>query len=246
MFSFIDISGDICSADNSGYVVAAAATIHRRQILPLTNLIHTLKRDCLSNELLEIKATEFVNRNTLEHPELNKHRFIEQLMQKVMLEFKFSAVVMKNVPAVKTFSPNILPAYYIYLMQRINALADAQNKDALIVIDNQARSIDRWTAHAFNNYLFRSSGGRQLNKIIEMPIFADSSMTQGLQIADLAAGVIRHYYNRQLDHKVPETPFENKIFEYFSLIERRVHSSQRLQGLYLTPNDFIERNFVRS
>jgi len=244
VFSFIDISGDVRSKDNNYYVVAAAATINNEHISSLINKIHSLKRDCLDNETLEIKSTEFVNKNTLENSNLRKHAFIERFIKEILIEFKFSAVIMRNTPIEKYFNREILPAHYIFLMQRINKIAEIQKKQVLVIIDNEARCIDRWTAFAFNNYLFRSSGGKKLLNIVEMPIFADSEMTQGLQVADIAAGIIKRYYDLQLNMgTAPKTEYENKIVEYYAIIARHAPNNSNYVGLYEAPDDFIRRNF---
>lgn len=166
MFSFVDISGDLCSKDSERYVVAAAATVQREKISSITNRIHRC--------------------------------------------------------------------------------AARNNRRALMIIDNQARTIDRWTAYAFNNFLFRSGKGVGLGNIIEMPLFADSEMTQGIQVADIAASILRHYHDRALHTREPSSRFEEKVGEYCAVITRHSPTyNTRARPLYVAPENFVEKNFTK-
>lgn len=243
MFSFIDISGDISSQDEN-YIVVAGVSVHRQEILSLANTFHSLKRDLLNNEALEIKATDFINKNTLTNKNLNKSKFIDKVLSDIIPVYKISAVVIKNKPIVKKFKSGKLPYHYILLMQRINEIAEMQSKHALIIFDNEARTVDRWTAIAFNNYLFRSERGKQLDRIIEMPIFADSAMTPGLQIADIVAGIIRHYYNRKLDKTSPNSPEEREFKSCFDIVQKHFAKTRKYPSLYVAPDDYIKKNFI--
>ena len=110
MFSFIDISGDIFSQDEN-YIVVAGVSVHRQEILSLANTFHSLKRDWLNNEALEIKATDFINKNTLTNKNLNKSKFIDKVLSDIIPVYKISAVVIKNKPIVKKFKSGKLPDY---------------------------------------------------------------------------------------------------------------------------------------
>ena len=246
MFSFVDISGDLCSKDSERYVVAAAATVQREKISSITNRIHRLKKEFLKNEIYEIKSTEFINRSTLEHPFLNKYQFIDRFVCDILPEFRFAAVIMKNAPMEKYFERDRLPYHYVLLMERVNACAARNNRRALMIIDNQARTIDRWTAYAFNNFLFRSGKGVGLGNIIEMPLFADSEMTQGIQVADIAASILRHYHDRALYAKEPSSRFEEKVGEYCAIITKHSPTyNTRARPLYVAPENFVEKNFTK-
>jgi hypothetical protein len=66
----------------------------------------------------------------------------------------------------------------------------------LIIIDSrmahvkQKQGIDYQVAHSYLSYIFGHKDGRQLTRLIEGPLFADSGLTAGLQIADVAAALI--------------------------------------------------------
>lgn len=48
-----------------------------------------------------------------------------------------------------------------------------------------------------------------------MPLFVSSAVTPAVQLADVFAGIVRHYYENKLDGNSPETEFQ-KIGTNFS------------------------------
>ena len=140
--------------------------------------------------------------------------------------------------------------HYILLLQRIQETAKRNYCDNVIVlIDNENRKVDKYVAYAFNNYLYRTASGNDLDRILEVPIFADSEMTIGLQLADLVAGVLRQYYSRNLDEIVSnadESLYIQKLREYYAIILNRVFpNSYGLRGLYKAPEKFLSNYYTK-
>jgi len=246
MLSFIDISGDFFSnTDQQRYITAGAVTIRKRMIAEITRTMHNLKRDILDNETLEIKSTSFLNRDTLNDPNKNKHRFIQSVFEQCIdsSDCYYSAVVIANENVKKRFLRERLSKHYIYLLQRIQNIAVRNRcQDVIILIDNDNRNIDKWAAYAFNNFLYRAANGHELDRILAVPIFADSEMTIGIQLADLVAGVLKRYYTEGL-HMLPSYPEESlyiqKLIEYQSIIVKRCPNFGSLIGLYEAPANFL-------
>lgn len=251
MLSFIDISGDFKSTTTKEqFIVAAAVSIRQRSIGDLTRCMHNLKRDILNNETLEIKSTSFTNKDTLSDPTKNKFSFIEQVFNQCIdhPDCYYSAVVIQNENVTKQFPRERLSKHYIYLLQRIQKIACRQHCEKVIVlIDNDNRKIDKWAAYAFNNYLYRTSDGQELDKILEVPIFADSEMTIGIQFADIVAGVLKRYYTEGLNKTNPseaENKYHAKLREFHSIITRRAPNFARLIGIYEAPEKFLSTYYA--
>ena len=66
--------------------------------------------------------------------------------------------------------------------------------------------------------------------ILEMPLFVSSAVTPAVQFADLFAGIVRHYYENELDQKEPGTEFQEWLVELFT----KLHN--------LTENNFIPKS----
>ncbi len=228
MIAFIDVSGDpYALPEKSPWIVLNVVCIQKDYIYEITNKFHSLKRDILNNEAIEIKATDIVNKHTLSHPFLEKYRFLERVVYECMDHpgCKHASIAFQNTGQNQRGSQEqTLPKHYQSALWKIETIARNWDgaKDAIVVIDNHAvRSIDRRLAFAFNNFLYRSRHSDELTHILPVPIFADSEMTPGIQLADIAAGIVRVH---QMHSEEPETgrePWLNKLEEYYNTLHRR-------------------------
>lgn len=246
MFAFIDISGCFKSTpEKEPYIVASAVCVRQHLIGDITRVLHNLKRDILLNETLEYRANSFINKSTLSHPELNKHLFNERVFERCFGsgDCQCFAVVIPNRDIRPSFQTDHLSKHYIYLIQRIQKLAEEyQRPKAIIAIDNEQRKVDKRVAYAFSNYLYRTAGGTQMDRILEIPLFVDSEMTIGIQLADAAAGVIRLYHRNDLHHMpshINEPNWIKKLRDYYSMLEQATRNYKGLFGIYRCNPDFL-------
>lgn len=49
-----------------------------------------------------------------------------------------------------------------------------------------------------------------------MSLFVSSAVTPAVQFADIFAGIVRHYYENELDQNEPKTEFQKWIVELFN------------------------------
>ena len=91
----------------------------------------------------------------------------------------------------------IAERYDIYLRE--------QNSSGIMIIDSRmahtrkGSGLDYTVATSYLSFIFGNKEGQQLKRIIEGPIFADSGLTAGLQIADIVSGMI---YTTTYAHKL--------------------------------------------
>lgn len=230
MVAFIDVSGNpYDNQNNSAWVAAHAICIRKRAIYELTATLHRLKRDILNNEFIELKSTDLVNKSTLNHPHLDKYRFLQSVIDHCINhdDCRHASVIFRSNVLNKKSDTSRLPHHYIDLLWRVEAIArdfGRAETETVVIIDDTAPRTDKHLALAYNNYLYRSRGGDHLTKILPIPIFSDSETTAGLQLADIAAGVMRNYYTYGLHNISQEnatTSFDQKVNEYHKLIEAR-------------------------
>ena len=199
MLAYIDVSGDPYGLpEKSPWIAIHVTCIRKRSIYDITAKLHGYKRDILANEYIEMKSTDLINRSTLNHQHLDKAKFLQTIMEQCIahVDCKHAAVVFKNSGKNKKSDDNRLPKHYIDALWRVEAIARTWSiNDIVVVIDNNTRKTDKHLAIAFNNNIYRSSGGNQLANILPAPIFADSETTAGLQLADISAGIMRNYFN---------------------------------------------------
>ncbi len=249
MLAFVDVSGDPYGApEKSPWIAAHTVCIRKRSVYNITAALHRLKRDILVNEYLEIKSTDLVNKSTLNNLHLEKTKFLQSTVEQCLdhCDCKHAAIVFENTGKNQKSNDNRLPQHYIDLLWRIEAIArEWKVNDALVIIDNNTRKVDKSLAFAFNNYIYRSGGGDKLTKILPVPLFADSETTAGLQLADISAGIIRNYYKNKLHLNgiLPDSVFLEKLNEYYSIIKKRSINSSRISGfsiygIFNPPNNY--------
>jgi hypothetical protein len=251
LIAFIDVSGNpYGKQDKSPWIAAHAMCIRKRAIYDVTATLHRLKRDILVNELIELKSTDLVNKSTLNHPNLEKSKYLQNVVDHCINheDCKHATVVFKNTGQNKMSEASRLPRHYVDLFWRIEAIArdfDGSETETIVIIDDTAPRVDKNLALAFNNYLYRSLGGDQLTKILPIPIFSKSETTAGIQLADIAAGVMRNYYSLGLHIRSKESDlslFEQKVVEYHDMIIMRSVNKRvgryNVRGVYIAESDY--------
>lgn len=227
MMAFIDVSGDAYGkAGASPWIALNVIGIRKRSIYDITAAFYKLKKEILQNEYIEIKSTDLINKSTLAHPELNKAQFLDRLIYECMdhCDCLHASIAFKNTGENQKSDENHLPKHYVDALWRIEAMARHwYADDAVVVIDNNARHTDRKLAFAFNNYLYKTRSGSSLMHILPVPIFADSETTAGIQLADIAAGIVRQYHHKDIAHiNFDERDlFFSQLQKYYDVLKKR-------------------------
>lgn len=226
MIAFVDVSGDpYGQPSKSPWIAANVVCIRKRSIYDITTTIYKAKKEILGKEFLEIKSTDLINTSTLCHEELNKYKFVETIIYQCLdhCDCMHASVIFKNSGKNEKSDETRLPKHYRDILWRVECVSRKWNvTDVLVVIDNNARSIDRNLAFAFSNYIYRSKSGNILCHLLPVPIFADSATTVGVQLADIAAGISRKYHSEAVSPASAEQNiFHKKLLEYYKLIKKR-------------------------
>ena len=66
-----------------------------------------------------------------------------------------------------------------------------------------------------------------------MPLFVSSAVTPAIQFADIFAGIVRHYYENELDLKEPETDFQKWITELFNKLHNLTENNHIPKSRYI-------------
>lgn len=125
--------------------------------------------------------------------------FIQQIFKLIKKNgFIIGVTITKN-------HKNPVPSNAIYGMalQKIaelynNFLADKKSYGNIIIDSRSAHSmqgkgLDYEIASSYLSYIFGNDRGKSIKRIIEAPLFADSSITAGIQIADLVSACLNNY-----------------------------------------------------
>jgi len=123
-----------------------------------------------------------------------------ELLERISVVF---AIIMPR-PNFKPYTPpGELPKWHRFLLQRIHLhmLAKAHADIATVVFDEYGREQDAQLVAGFSNFLFKSLEGQKYTTILETPLFVNSALCPGIQIADVFAYIGRQYYCHELNKR---------------------------------------------
>jgi hypothetical protein len=236
---FIDESGHPHPNDSARRPVVTAVCISDRDSRTISGRIHALKRDNLGHERTELKGRNLINRSTFRRkPDFNQ--FLEEFFSAVLnLPVTIFAVIMQSPFLMPASQIDRLPNRFRYLVQRIELLAEQKDEMATIMFDGQP-NLYGGIGWQFNGFLYRSDEGRACTHITDAPSFVDSKTSTGIQIADLAASVIRIYHEADLHRSAP-SPGDQFLFairRWYRIIEEKTQDNLVSHEGYSRPGFF--------
>jgi hypothetical protein len=240
VLAFFDESGHPHPNDSATRPVCVVVCINERESHFISGRLHALKRNILQKEDIEFKAKKLLNRGTFRRiPE--KRELVEAFFDLLRnLPIVIFAVIMERPQT--TMLPlvtNYLPNQFRYLLQRCDLLAQETNDMVTILFDGDCRF--GGLSLKFNSFLYRSDEGQLMRTITDAPFFVDSRITDGIQIADMAASAIRIYEENGLRLGVPTgDSFLSAIKRYYTVLQEKTKDLQTPQGekrpgFYLMP-----------
>jgi len=131
-----------------------------------------------------------------------------------------------------------LVPHYRFLLQRIHAYAHDQGEKALVVFDSRDEGEDRKVVTHMKNWLFRSQEGQAMTSLVQTAFFVSSKVEEGIQLADLVAGIIRMYHERLGPLEFRE--WLNELYPKVSSRTMELEISGRIRpGIYEMPERFF-------
>lgn len=246
LLAYIDESGFPHPNDQTINPVLAAVCIPKDEVRGLMQKMYKIKMDVFGRHDVELKAVNVIKSKTLTRNTNNK-RFVERVMNEVILNtpnLRVFAIVMEK-PNVALQTDNMMfPNHYRFLLQRIDGYSYSRYRKCVVCLDSQDEGNDMIISHKMKNYLFRSAEGNECNSIVESAFFVSSRVEEGIQLADLCAGVIRKYYELS-ENNTQEWDFTNWVGELYRRIQEKTSlivspiRSQPLHGIYKMPVKFF-------
>ena len=89
------------------------------------------------------------------------------------------------------------------LAERFHFHCLSQNDSGLIVADSRTRNLDFTVASGHLSFLFGNPIGRTYTTLVEAPMFVDSSLSGGMQLADIVGGCLYGYYYQKNCAAIP-------------------------------------------
>lgn len=238
MLAFIDESGYPRPTDSTRNPVLVAVCVHETDIRAITNQIYKLK-ESLYGKQDEIKSTKLLREATITKNRSINRSYTEQMVG-LLNEFDSAvfAVIMER-PETEIITPeHHLPRQYYLLQKKVEFYCAAHKFDkALMIFDEIHEEADRKIADAMTGFYFKTSLGRSFDHILEMPLFVSSAVTPSIQLADIYAGVIRHYYEMCLDEHDPVSDYQVWIRSLFDILRSRTEDNP------VPGRDYLEYGF---
>ena len=243
MLVFVDESGKPHPKDSTTNPILCAVCINERDIKYLSQNIFQLKMKIYGKDT-EIKSTSLIRRQIFTKNMTNNKQYVDELVKiACSFDIKVFAIIMDKPDTPFILSKTLLPKHYKLLIKRVEYFCENYGYEkAILVFDEITPEEDFIVAKCITNFLFMSKLGKDFDRILEMPFFVSSEVTPAIQIADIFAGIIRHYYENGLDliNKTKITdPFENWLCNLFSQIENKT------ENLKQPSSGFIEYGFYK-
>lgn len=148
-----------------------------------------------------------------------------------------------NVPAA---AKSIYTKGFQILLERYNAYLEdcGTSNNGIIICDSRASTIrgtcgDAEVSSSYMSYIYGNRVGKTLTHIQEAPLFTDSKLTAGIQIADNFASLLftNHYYQHCRDF--PGAPDYQHVSQYWPKIHELEYKrpSERMFGFRVVDHD---------
>jgi len=205
---FIDESGHPRPKDPTTRPVLLAACIKESDAGHLFRSLFALQRSTLAGVVLnkdeqEGKAKEFMNRYAITK-HVAKRAYAEGFFDMVNdLDLTVFGIVMEKPDKAPYEGPELLQCHHRYLFDRVERFMSEEhpNHMALPIYDALDPGSTRIFAAGFNSFMSKSNAGRAMQHIVPSPLFVDSALTPGIQIADRFAYALRIYEENQLQRQ---------------------------------------------
>lgn len=226
MLVFVDESGHPHPNDSTKNPVLLGVCIHERDVKNISNQIYKIK-DTHYNRQDEIKSTSLIREQTITKNRTINKSFIDDFISTVCsFNITVFSIIMSlpNEPLI--MDGDCLPKQYHHLLKKVEFFCENHHYDkAIFVFDETNERDDQKLVQAFTGFLFKSRLGKTFDRILEIPLFVSSRLTPTIQIPDIFAGIVRHYYEHNLDKKEPENEFEAWIVKLYNTIYTRTEDN---------------------
>jgi hypothetical protein len=238
MLVYIDESGHPRPKDASTRPVIMATCIRESDAGRLLRGLFSLRRSKLGRLRLtrdekEGKAVALMNRRALTKS-ADKREYVDSLFDWLRdFDLKAFAIVMERPNKPPYEGPQFLNTHHRWLLERIDRFMEREHpaEMAIPIFDGQDPTNNRRFSDCFTSFMSRTTAGRAMQHIVPSPLFVDSSLTPGIQIADIFAYVTRLTYERNLVSGSISDPYLSAIRRYFSIVREKTINYERGDGI---------------
>ncbi len=193
MLVFVDESEWPRPKTPGGYTVWAGAAIHHGRSREFFRELFNLEKKfwkVAEPYDFEMKGRLLLNKSGLTSPK--KREFVEEILSLCVLNDVIAFAIGLRYPNAERLTGFPEPNTFIVLSalaERVETMMAEQfpGDTAVLVFDSQGDKKDKERALEFGNHAYGTSQGRAMEHVVHPPLFASSTVTKGLQVADLFA-----------------------------------------------------------
>lgn len=173
----------------------------KRRYFPSEMASHAASSRSGRPEYYEVKGHELFKPSHWRHRE---RVFVWKLFELCRAQqAKFFAAIWRK-DAVNPTNPQSMYTHSLQILaERFQLYCEASNEEGVIVSDSRTRTLNLGVATSYLSYVFGHDTGRSLIRLVEAPMFADSTLCAGLQLADIIGSCIYCYYYQRRCGYVP-------------------------------------------
>jgi len=210
MLAYLDESGIAHHHDSTKRPVLLAICIPEELHRTIAGRVYRWRKDlphALAWEKGELKGTALIKPRIFEKYPSDRDlvdRAFDLILESDVAVF---AVIMSHPGKDRKLTAVILPCEYRRIIERVNLYMQHEHEGemAVLVFDGKGTGlVPRGLAPAVEAFLFRSEEGRCYGNVVESPLFVDSKITPGIQLADLAASAVRQFCENELSSQSPD------------------------------------------
>lgn len=148
----------------------------------------------------ELKGRLLLSRRHIESPK--NRELVEELLFLCRLHDIVPFAVVQDGTIRLASQADLLPDLYRGILWRADTFLKQKypQRMAVVIFDRIDRETAKKTAISFNNFMFRHRWGQGYTNLVVTPLFANSIITPGLQIADVIAYCVNERYAGRRGH----------------------------------------------
>lgn len=196
----------------------SAIALHSSSWRKLNTSLLNLKRSYFSSEMEYYARKNSYRHHRSEHYEVKggdlfkpsnaKNRRRQTFASKVIeliesLDAVLFSVIWRKNPDSPVEPISIYTTGLQILSERFQYYLEEVNDAGIMVVDATSQTIDFRVGASHLSFVFGHTTGRQYTSLIEAPLFVDSKLSSGTQLADIIGGAIYGYYYKQLCSQIP-------------------------------------------
>jgi hypothetical protein len=247
MLAYIDESGYARPNDPSPWNTLVAVCIPETSSRDLSRWLHSTVRSvypAIDPQEYEVKAASLLGRRQFEHGVLRRRLVSEVTDLLNKLPVSVFAVRARRPATVPTWPASHVDPPHRLLIERIelHMRRDHQGEYAKLVFDETDMGNDAARSRSLRKFMHSTSEGRCWRQVLDVPFFVSSSITPGIQLADLMAGALRHYQLLRDLGATWATEWERAVLKLAELAAAKSQDftvgSETYFGLYTMPDRY--------